>query len=56
MGGDRFGFPIKSDIGISFSLGTPYSGVLETNFIEMSFHILGAKLGIFRSADVFIEL
>ncbi|WP_337871948.1 hypothetical protein [Ignavibacterium sp.] len=56
QGGERFGFPIKSDIGISFGLGTPYSGVLETNFIEMNFHILGVKLGIFRNADAFVEL
>lgn len=56
QGGERFGFPIKSDIGISFGLGTPYSGILETNFIEMNFHILGVKLGIFRNADAFIEI
>lgn len=56
QGGERFGFPIKSDIGISFGLGTPYSGVLETNFIEMNFHILGVRLGIFRNADAFVEI
>lgn len=56
QGGERFGFPIKSDIGISLGLGTPYSGVLETNFIEMNFHILGVRLGIFRNADAFIEI
>ncbi|MCA2005555.1 MAG: hypothetical protein LDL01_07125, partial [Ignavibacterium sp.] len=56
QGGERFGFPIKSDIGVSIGLGTPYSGVLETNFIEMNFHILGVRLGIFRNADAFIEL
>lgn len=56
QGGERFGFPIKSDIGVSFGLGTPYSGVLETNFIEMNFHILGVKLGIFRNADAFVEI
>ncbi|MCL6493367.1 MAG: hypothetical protein K6T54_01160, partial [Ignavibacterium sp.] len=56
QGGERFGFPIKSDIGISLGMGTPYSGVLETNFIEMNFHILGVKLGIFRNADAFIEI
>lgn len=56
QGGERFGFPIKSDIGVSIGLGTPYSGVLETNFIEMNFHILGVRLGIFRNADAFIEI
>ncbi|MBI5663328.1 MAG: hypothetical protein HZC46_14415 [Ignavibacterium album] len=56
QGGERFGFPIKRDIGISLGLGTPYSGVLETNFIEMNFHILGVRLGIFRNADAFIEI
>ncbi len=56
QGGERFGFPIKSDIGVSIGLGTPYSGVLETNFIEMNFHILGVRLGIFRNADAFVEI
>ncbi len=56
QGGERFGFPIKGDIGVSLGLGTPYSGVLETNFIEMNFHILGVRLGIFRNADAFIEV
>lgn len=56
QGGERLGFPIKGDIGVSFGMGTPYSGVLETNLIEMNFHILGVKLGIFRNADVFLEI
>jgi hypothetical protein len=51
FGGERFGFPIKSDIGLSFGLGTPYSGPLETNFIEANFHILGVSAGIFSSFD-----
>lgn len=55
MGGERFGVSIKKDVGISFGLGTPYSGVLETNFFEANFHILGARGGIFSAADVFVE-
>ena len=51
FGGERFGFPIKSDIGLSFGSGTPYSGPLETNFIELNFHILGVFGGIFSSFD-----
>ena len=51
FGGERFGFPIKSDIGISFGSGTPYSGPLETNFIELNFHILGVFGGVFSSFD-----
>src|ERR1035437_1874072 len=44
FGGERFGFPIKSDIGLSFGSGTAYSGPLETNFIEANFHIDGASI------------
>ena len=51
FGGERFGFPIKGDIGLSFGFGTPYSGPLETNFIEANFHILGVSAGVFSSFD-----
>lgn len=56
QGGERFGIPLKTDVGISIGFGTPYSGVLETNFIEANFHILGFKAGIFQSANTFVEL
>ncbi len=56
QGGERFGFPIKSDIGVSIGFGTPYSGVMETNFIEMNFHILGFRAGVFQSVDAFVEI
>lgn len=56
FGGERIGMPIKSDIGISFGLGTPYSGTVETNWIETSFHILGFRLGAFSSADGVTDL
>lgn len=56
FGGERFGVPIKKDIGISFGMGTPYSGPLETGFIEMNFHILGLRVGGFNSLDGFTEL
>lgn len=56
QGGERFGIPLKADLGISIGFGTPYSGVLETNFIEANFHILGFKAGIFQSANTFVEL
>ncbi|MBS4034975.1 MAG: hypothetical protein KGZ85_10965 [Ignavibacterium sp.] len=56
QGGERFGIPLKTDVGISFGFGTPYSGVLETNFIEANFHILGFRAGIFQSANTFVEL
>ena len=51
FGGERFGMPIKGDIGISVGLGTPYSGPLETNFVEGNFHILGFRVGIFSFFD-----
>ncbi len=56
MGGERFGIPIKKDIGLSIGFGTPYSGALETNFTEVNFHILGAKVGVFLSVDAMVEL
>ena len=55
MGGERFGFAIKKDIGISFGIGTPYSGVLETNYYELNIHILGFRAGIVSNDDTFIE-
>ena len=56
MGGERFGIPIKADIGLSVGLGTPYSGALETNFAEIDFHILGIKFGYYSSVDAFVEI
>ncbi len=56
FGGERFGIPIKRDIGISFGVGTPYSGPLETNFVEANFHILGFFAGAYSSIDAFTEL
>jgi hypothetical protein len=56
LGGERFGIPLKDDIGISFGAGTPYSGTLETNFVEASFHILGFWGGIFNSIDAITEV
>jgi len=47
FGGERFGMSIKNDIGISIGLGTPYSGPLETNFLEGNFHLLGFSGGVF---------
>lgn len=56
QGGERFGMPLKADIGVSIGFGTPYSGTMETNFIEANFHILGFRAGIFHNADAFVEL
>jgi hypothetical protein len=56
MGGERFGIPIKKDIGISVGFGTPYSGALETNFVEGNFHILGFRGGVYTAVDAFVEL
>lgn len=56
FGGERLGMPIKSDIGISFGLGTPYSGTVETNWIEAYFHVLGFRIGVFSSADGVTDL
>jgi len=56
FGGERFGLPIKNDIGFSIGLGTPYSGPLETNFIEANIHILGLYGGAFTKIDELIDL
>jgi len=56
FGGERFGFSIKKDIGISLGIGTPYSGPLETNFVEANFHILGFFGGAFNSVDAMTEI
>jgi hypothetical protein len=55
MGGERFGIPLKKDVGISVGFGTPYSGALETNYVEANFHILGFRGGMFTSVDAFVE-
>lgn len=56
FGGERFGIPLKNDIGLSFGMGTPYSGPLETNLVEMNFHILGFFAGGYSGVDAFTEL
>jgi hypothetical protein len=56
FGGERFGISIKNDIGLSIGLGTPYSGPLETNFLEANFHILGFSGGVFSFDNALIGL
>ncbi len=56
FGGERTGIPIKSDIGFSFGIGTPYSGPLETNWVEANFNILGLNIGAYSSADGLTDL
>ena len=56
FGGERFGLPIKNDIGFSIGLGTPYSGPLETNFIEANLHILGLYGGGFTKIDELTDI
>jgi hypothetical protein len=55
LGGERFGVPIKKDIGISFGFETRYEGPLNTNFVEANFHILGAYGGVFTNFDPIIQ-
>ncbi len=56
FGGERFGIPIKGDLGLSFGTGTPYSSPLETNFVEADFHILGFSGGIISSVDALTQI
>ena len=55
LGGERFGLPIKKDIGISFGFETRYEGPINSNFVETNFHILGAYGGVFTNFDPIIE-
>ncbi len=55
QGGERLGLSLKQDVGLSLGIGTPYSGALENNMIEVNFHILGVKAGIFSHVDAMIE-
>ncbi len=56
FGGERFGIPIKNDIGLSFGLGTEYSGPGETNYLDAGFHILGVTGAVFGHVDAFSKL
>jgi hypothetical protein len=55
QGGERVGISLKQDVGISLGIGTPYSGPLETNFVEANFHILGVRGGAFSFVDAMVE-
>jgi hypothetical protein len=54
FGGERFGVPIKKDIGLSFGVLPKYEGPLNSNFIEANFHILGGYGGAFTNVDAII--
>jgi hypothetical protein len=56
FGGERFGIPIKNDIGLSFGIGTEFSGPGETNYVEAGFHILGVTGGVFGHNDALTKL
>lgn len=55
QGGERFGIALKQDAGISFGIGSPYSGPFETNMLEANFHILGMRIGMYTNIDALIE-
>jgi len=56
LGGERFGWALKKDVGFSFGIETEYSGPVETNYTEAGFHILGFYGGIYSSIDAIPEL
>ncbi|HSD64992.1 MAG TPA: hypothetical protein VLB50_14410, partial [Ignavibacteriaceae bacterium] len=56
FGGERFGIPFKSDLGISFGFGTKYSGPGESNYVEANFHILGLTGGVFGPVEALSKL
>lgn len=55
QGGERIGLSLKQDVGLSLGIGNPYSGPLETNMIEVNFHILGVRGGFISHIDAMIE-
>ena len=55
LGGERFGLPLKNDLGLSIGIETRYEGPANTNLIEANFHILGAYLGGFTNVDALIN-
>ncbi len=56
LGGERFGVSLKGDAGFSFGMETPYSGPLETNFVEANFHILGFRAGVYSNVDAITQI
>ena len=56
FGGERFGIPIKGNLGVSVGLGTPYSFPLETNFVEANFHLIGFYVGIINHIDALTDI
>ena len=56
LGGERFGWSLKKDVGFSFGIETEYSGPLETNYMEAGFHILGFYGGLYSNLDAIPEL
>lgn len=56
FGGEQLGIPFKKDIGFSIGMGTPYSGPLETNFVQANFHILGFYAGAFGPIEEFTQV
>ena len=46
FGGDALGIPIKKSVGLTFNLGTEYSGPMETDMLGAGFNILGFHVGV----------
>jgi hypothetical protein len=55
FGGEPFGVPIRSDLGLSFGMGTPYSGPFETNFVQADIHLLGFYGGVYQNVDALTQ-
>ncbi len=56
LGGERFGWSLKKDVGFSFGIETEYSGPLETNYVEAGFHMIGFYGGLYTNIDAIPEL
>lgn len=56
MGGERFGVALKADAGFSVGVETPYSGPLESNMMEASFHLLGFHAGVYSNVDALTQI
>ena len=56
LGGERFGWSLKKDVGFSLGIETEYSGPLETNYMEAGFHMIGFYGGLYSNIDAIPEL
>lgn len=53
FGADPLGIPIKKSVGLTFNVGTPYSGPMETDIVGAGVNILGFHVGVTSKVSEF---